>query len=371
MKTFSLLSQLPANTALASCSFVASVSDETGAWQQILPGKDFAAYDGRPDDVPGGKWRIDNASGERLAQLLNSRAAAGDELLFDYEHQTLLARQNGQKAPASGRANKFEWRPGEGLFAYLRYTPIARQHVKDKEYSLFSPVIIYDKATGQVNDIHSVALTNDPAIKGMASAALSFLTQPPENTMNKSKLALLFSVLGLTAPETTEDAQLIAALTSEDAIAALEGLKDKLSEAENKTTEIATLKAQVESGGDVDLAKFVPIDTYNGLVTEMAALKASNGTLTVDKVIEDAQKAGKFIAEAEIDYLTKLGEKDLSMLTSTLAARPVVAALTGKQTTEKPPIPQREKIAALTAEQEAVAKQLGISNEDYLAHLNQ
>lgn len=354
---------------LAACSFEINVDQP---WQQILPGQDFAAKDGRPENVPGNKWLINNESGQVLAAKLNARAEAGQKLLFDYEHQTLLTNENGQKAPASGRGQKFEWREGQGLFAQLKFTPVAKKHVDNGEYEFFSPVVMYDKATGQVLDLHSVALTNDPAVLGMqAVAALKQISNPPakDTTMNPI-LAAMLKALGLTIDESKEldQAALTALLDSDAAKTGMAALTAKLTEHGTQTTEIAALKANAATA--VDPAKYVPVATYDAVLTEMAALKANNESLTVEQTIEQAQKDGKFIASGEIEYLKSLGNTDIAALKSTLDGRPTVGAFTGKQTAEqKPDAQDNTGVAALTTDHKLVADQLGISHDDYAKQL--
>ncbi|WP_416305208.1 phage protease [Neptunicella sp. SCSIO 80796] len=357
---------------IAACSFEIQLDQP---WQQILPGTDFSAYDGRPIEIPGNKWRINDVSGALLAAKLNARADAGQRLLFDYDHQTLLSKENGQKAPASAWGKKFEWRKGHGLFAQLKFTPAARQHIKDEEYKFYSPVVMYNKTTGEVLDLHSAALTNDPGIKGMAEAAAlhnQFTNQPPENTpMNPIMLALL-NALGLSVDDPKQDlepAALKALLISDEAKAGLAALTAKVEEHGTQTTEIAALKAQVGSDGNAepDPAKFVPMETYSAVIAEMATLKANHDTITVAQLIEQAQDDGKFIAAAEIPFLTKMGNSDFAALKANLDGRASIAALSGqKQTTEqKPDAKDKTGVAALTADQKLIATQMGISHEDY------
>ena len=64
---------------------------------------------------------------------------------------------------------------------------------------------------------------------------------------------------------------------------------------------LAALKAQ--PGGQVDLAQFVPVATYNALVTQVAALTAQVDTTDAATLIKEARTAGKVVA-AEEEYLT-------------------------------------------------------------------
>ena len=362
---------------IAACSFEINLDQP---WQQILPGNDFAAYDGRPFEVPGNKWLINDETGAALSTQLNARAASGQRLLFDYDHQTLLAKENGQKAPASAWGEKFEWRPGQGLFAQLKFTPAAREHIKNDEYKFYSPVVMYNKATGQVVDLHSAALTNDPAVKGMAEAAAltnqpqSKQTKPTEPKPMNEALALLFGLLGIDV-DTSQDidaAALHAQLTKPDVKTKVAALKAQIEGAAESETKIAALTAQVEAGGTVDISKHVPVATYNAVVTELAALKADHESITVDQVIDQAQKDGKFISQAELSYLKDLGNSNMAALKTLIDSRPTIAALNGKQTTAvKPDAEDKTGVAALTADQKSIADQLGISHEDYAETLKQ
>ena len=360
---------------IAACSFEINLDQP---WQQILPGSDFAAYDGRPFEVPGNKWLINDETGAALSAQLNARAESGQRLLFDYDHQTLLAKENGQKAPASAWGEKFEWRPGQGLFAQLKFTPAAREHIKNDEYKFYSPVVMYDKTTGQVVDLHSAALTNDPAVKGMAEAAAltnqpqSKQTKPTEPTPMNEALALLFGLLGIDV-DTSQDidaAALHAQLTKPEVKTKVAALKAQIEGAADSETKIAALTAQVEAGSTVDISKHVPVATYNAIVTQLAALKADHEALTVDQVIDQAQKDGKFINQAELSYLKDLGNANMAALKSLIDSRPAVAAFDGKQTKDKTPDAEdKTGVAALTADQKLVADQLGISHEDFANEL--
>jgi phage I-like protein len=93
--------------------------------------------------------------------------------VVDYEHQTLLAAQNGHPAPAAGWFSKLEWRES-GLFAIdVEWTERATQMIEGGEYKYISPVFAYDKKTGKVLRLLHAALTNNPALDGMDAVAAS------------------------------------------------------------------------------------------------------------------------------------------------------------------------------------------------------
>lgn len=359
--------------AVAACSFSIDIEQP---WNQILPFGEFSARDGRPFETPNQVWRIDNENGRALAALLAEQTKEGEPLLFDYEHQTLNAAKNGQPAPASAFGEEYEWRDNKGLFVKPAFTEKARVHIKSREYTKFSPVIRYNKTTGDVLSLHSVALTNKPALAGMQAAAalsadttLTTVTTNPnktEKTMNEN-LAWLLSVLGLKGGESI--AACTEQLESDAASTALNALKNKLELAEQSEQKIADLTEKLNNVSNKhDLSKFVPVAIYNKVVEEMAALSESHQNVTVEQVIDDAKKQGKFIATAELSYLTELGNQDIAALKENLAMRPVIGALGGnKQTLEAGSKDAADAdVAALTEVERDVMKQLGMDEKTFL-----
>ncbi|BDA59746.1 phage protease [Shewanella xiamenensis] len=346
---------------------------------QALPDGYFAAVDGRPDDVPGGKWLMDAAAFAALKA--NTPHKAGD-LVIDYEHQTLNKEQNGQPAPASGWFNidDVQYRQGQGLFIKPRFTDNAIAYLNAKEYRYFSLVFGYDKATGRPQFIHSAALTNRPGVDGMlplaSLAALAALNtslnpdQPSQSTDTEELhvnplLKKILAALGVDVPEAA------TALTAEQEVAALSAL-DTLTTAANSVDglkqEVAALSAksqQVQSPA-IDLTKYVPIATVNALREQLVALTAENGVLTVEQTVKAAIDAGKAF-ECERQYLIDLGKQSMAALTANLGERVAIAALTAKQTTTVPD-PSKDKdtkLAALTADQIKLADSWGMSHADF------
>jgi len=339
---------------------VALALDLTAAhdgWQQLLPAGHFTAIDGRPFDVAGGQWFIDAATAERL---IARTAAAANDLVIDYEHQTLYSEQNGQPAPAAGWfKSEMEWREGSGLWIKPRWTPRALDFIKNGEYRYLSAVFPYDKQTGQPLALHSAALVNRPGIDGMqAVEALrgQMNLKPTETPAMNETLRKLLAQLGieLSDGDTLTDDQGAAALS------ALTALKAQATQTNTLEGEVAALKAQA---GSVDLSKYVPAVTYNALVTAHAALKAGTETESAERLIADARKEGKVLA-AEQDYLTQFAEQQgVAALKGLIDARPAVAALKGTQTEEKAPPASPQ--GGLTQEELAVCKATGISPEQF------
>ncbi|PHS84678.1 Mu-like prophage FluMu I protein [Aeromonas dhakensis] len=348
----------------------AQLTPQGDGWYQLLPVGPFKARDGRPFDVASGYWQLD---GQIAAALIARAKALGQDILIDYDHQTLKTDQNGQPAPAAGwyNSNEIEWREGQGLFIKPRWTERAAALVAAKEYRFLSAVFPYD-AQGRPLELRMTAITNDPGVVGMqALAALSALplktnqpgqlaTVPKERPMNEAMLALL-AKLGIQVEEGCE-------LTAEQGQAALSAL-DTLQSAAGKTASaeaaLAALKAQpVQQGGQIDLAKYVPVETYNALVTEVATLSAKVETTDATTLIKEARAQGKVVA-AEEEYLTAYAaQKGVAALKALLEPRPAIAALAASQTTQVT-LPEKKGDAVLSADDKYAADQLGISHEEF------
>nr|WP_254451468.1 phage protease [Shewanella sp. ISTPL2] len=334
-----------------------------------MPDGHFNAVDGRPEDVPGGRWLMDEVAFAALKA--NTPHQAGD-LVIDYEHQTLNKEQNGQPAPASGWFNidDVQYRQGVGLFIKPRFTDNAIAHLNAKEYRYFSLVFGYDKATGRPQFIHSAALTNRPGVDGMlplaSLAALATLNandlqSTPSEGLHVNPLILkLLAALGIEIAEGSEptEAQLNDALKRIDDLVKAAGSVDGLKQ------EVAALSAKSPS---IDLSQYVPAATVAALRTQLVALTAENGVLTVEQTVKAAIDEGKAF-ECERQYLIDLGKQSMAALTANLGERVAIAALTAKQTTTvDKPEKKDPQLAALTAEDKSVAAQMGLSLEQMAA----
>lgn len=146
-----------------------------GAAIRIIPAGYFRTKDGRPSGQIN-DWHLNAAIASALIATLT---LSGSSYVIDYEHQTLQKEKNGQPAPAAGWFKGLEWREGEGLFMKdIEWTDRARQMIGAGEYRYLSPVFRFNPDTGDVTAIHSVALTNDPALVGLTdlAAATAVLT---------------------------------------------------------------------------------------------------------------------------------------------------------------------------------------------------
>lgn len=170
---------------------------------RILPAGVFRSNDGRPAGLPG--WKID----ANIARQLIAETLARDDLAIDYDHQSLLAKQNGQPAPAAGWFKHLVWREGEGLFAVdVKWTDKARAMLSAGEYRFISPVFSFSAVTGQVERLFGAGLTNNPGLSGLTDLSQVAVntsqpvTAPRESSRGIEAFNQVFGPSGVFHPDT-------------------------------------------------------------------------------------------------------------------------------------------------------------------------
>lgn len=352
---------------------VLDMSAASDGWYQLLPAGRFRARDGRPFEVPAG-WLM---NAEIAARLIAGVRALNQDVLIDYEHNQLRKKEGltPDALAAAGwfNADEMQWREGAGLFIKPRWTPTAQEHVDKTEYRFLSAVFPFND-NGEPTELRMAALTNDPGVTGMQAIAALAADFFPTSSTNESKpmnehLRQLLARLGITVAEKEDvtDEQAVAALSAFDVIKGKAELHDGL------TAKVATLTAEISTAkaGAVDLTKYVPIDNYNALRTEMAALSADHSTVTLKQVLDDAETEGR-IFKSERGYYEQVGGQiGVAALSAQLASKQPIAALTAMQTTTTQTDTSKPKLAVLTAEQKASCHALGMSEPEYLSILNE
>lgn len=336
-------------TLLAVCSFEVQPKDGR---IQLLPYGEFRAVDGRPTDVPA--WYLTEENGHDVALLANS---SRNQLVVDYEHQTLYKEKNGQPAPAAGWMRWLEFTP-KGMFAEVEWTDKAAAAIAAKEYRYISAVFSYD-TKGYVTKIFHAALTNFPALDGMdevlAAASAQILKPETEHPMKE----LLQQLFGLSeAGEEELKAALSALLAAKPKEVALSA--DVFAQLAEKDSRIAALTAQ---NGKPDLTQYAPVSLVQELQNQVAALTAEREADKGGELITAALTAGKLLpAQKEWAEGVLKQPGGLAFLTGFIENAQPVAALSGTQTGGNSP---EERVAALTAEEERAAKMLGMTTEEF------
>lgn len=128
----------------------AKVGGEPPEWIQIFP---FGEYKTDHQESP---YLVDE---EAMDEIVASFAARGNDLVIDYEHQTL----DDVQAPAAGWIKELEARGEDGLWARVEWTTKAQEYLRSGEYRYDSPVFAIDKKSKRVTALLNLALTNWPA----------------------------------------------------------------------------------------------------------------------------------------------------------------------------------------------------------------
>jgi len=336
---------------LAACLFPLEGSGADQAIQ-LFPAGTFAAPDGALAGT--GPWLLT----ADIAQRLIAATGTKQNILIDYDHQSLLFTKNLEPLESAGTfaGADLEWREGVGLFATnVSWTAASKAHFAKDEYRFISPLFTYDAGTGEVTRLISVALTDNPAIKNMQAielAAASLLKQhsislpKKEESMNKELLALL----GLS--DDADDKAVLAAC------AALKQSSDKnsglIAQIETLTTEKEALAA---TSGQVDVSKYVPIEVVAELQTELAALSSSIDSDKVTQLINDNKSK---LPTPGLQAWA--GKQSLAALSAFLETAPEIAALSGMQSAGQEPddsIPNTQNIIAAASKYQQEEHQAG------------
>ena len=307
-------------------------------------GEQHYTKDGKED-----AFRFSPESADRVIREFHSRAR---DLVIDYEHQTLT----GGKAPAAGWISDLE-KTEKGLVAKVNYwTDAAADLLQKREYRYFSPTFLMSGK--EVTALHSVALTNHPAMHGVAALAAkdtAIINQPENpgetkgnNNMTKTELALR-KLLGDTALALSDE-------TDGQTAARIEALAEELPELREKKNiaeEVKKLLGVPETAGKDEILAALKAELEKTEKLEADAEEAKK-----DLVLSDALAKNKITA-AEKTVLAKL---DLATLNDLVKAKPENAAVPGA------PLPEPDKkkeAAALTDEEKKIALSMGLTEEEF------
>lgn len=336
------------DSAMDTKTFLAALSAAkvggTDGLIKIVPKGQFAPVDGRTDTGVA-HWTM-TAS---LAQQIIAAFDAGQtDLVVDYEHATLKAAETGQQNPAAGWISKYVWDDDRGLMGEVKWTQRAKDMIDSGEYRYLSPVLEYD-TLGNVRGLHSVALTNSPALDGMALAALSrqnSINPKQETSMNKEALIKL---LGLAAD--ADDKAIEAALAEAQEKLGGKTLAEALTEHKDEP--------QGGEGGNAEDGEVAELKAQVAALSKKVIAMEVGGTS--DGLIRAALSDGRLLPHQEASA-RQLAAKDPEAFKNLMEGSLKLAALSKTQTGGKG---AEGGEPALTPEEIEVAKQLGISAEDY------
>lgn len=171
---------------------------------RILPAGVFRTNDGsgRPANLSG--WIMNGTIAGKIIAGLVKR----DDVLIDYEHQSMRASDSGKPTPAAGWFKRVEWREGDGLYAVdVRWTDRAAAMIRAREYRYISPVFTFN-GLGEVLNIVSVGLVNTPALAGLTDLAAASAMLPRQRDTDRAIDAFnaAFGMVGVYHPDTSPHA---------------------------------------------------------------------------------------------------------------------------------------------------------------------
>ncbi|MEM7667518.1 MAG: phage protease [Pseudomonadota bacterium] len=304
-------------------------------WIMLIPA-------GPRSEARDGRWFANTNPDAVVAKFHESFTSKGVDMVVDYEDATETDPTSGH--PAAGWIDKVENREG-AIWGHVTWTEKASAMIAAREYRFISPVMWHHPETNEVQALDSAALTHNPALSMRALAHRQGgnpETKPGELTMTPEARKALCAKLGL-APE-----------ASDTAIAtAVEELQS------DKVKALASAEAP-------SLDKFVPRADHDKLKGDLETAQSRLSKIDEDAVegkVDAAIKAGK-IAPASRDYHVAACKADPAAFDAFIEGTPKLPVTEGSELDGKKP--DDKGTSELTAEDKAMCRDLGISEEDYV-----
>lgn len=227
------------------------------------------------------------------------------DIVIDYEHQTL----SGDRAPAAGWIKAIE-KTADGLVASVEWTDKAKEYLKAREYRYHSPVL--HVRDGRMYRLHSVALTNHPALHDYPALVANDTTPQTEEPMNEhlKKIAETLGVAVVALADGKPDEKSTA-----DAIAAK--CAETKTRAESVTAFLALHDAKNLDEMTLKIQGMVPAAEKTELLGRLAKIEA-------EKAVTKAFSDGKLI-EVQRKWAVEYASRDLAAFADFIAAAPKVA----------------------------------------------
>ncbi len=223
------------------------------------------------------------------------------------------------------------------LWGRVEWTSVGATLVAERAYRYLSPAFIFDAATGEILEIVCAGLTNTPNLELAALNA----AQPETCDMDKAVL----EALGLAATATA---------TAAEALVAINALKSEKAVALNAAQHPDPVQFVPRADHQLALNRITQFETEAKTRADAEAVAA----------VEAAIAEGK-IAPVSRDYhlATCRAEGGLQRFRDFAAAQPVIAPPSGL---DGKPLPKADS-KALSSEELAVCRQLGMTAEDFIA----
>lgn len=259
--------------------------------------------------------------------VANWKKIGGPELVVDYFHKTNDENAPNSERVAAGWMQQLEAR-ADGLWALIRWTEKARDHIRADELRCLSPEFALnglDPHSGkpQGPTLICAGLLTNPAFKEMPRVAANAVTDPaapnpavPEQAMTRAQIDAMLKAAGITLAATATDAEAAAALSkhvtdtaalkakADDEAKALKAKADadaaaalRAKEAAEATT--ATLKAELET----EKTERTKLDV------RLAQLEKTSKDAGINALLARAKAEGRITAAAAEKGVRELAEK--------------------------------------------------------------
>jgi phage I-like protein len=237
-----------------------------------------------------GDFTLDEKAAKALLAAFVKR---GVDLPVDYEHATLGGKYSAPdgRAPAAGWIKALRADPGVGIVATVEWTRDGAEYVASKEYRYLSPVVVVNDDDRAV-ELHSVALTNAPAIHRMSPVVNSGkgVTMAMSEMFDKARL-----MFGLGEDVTPDDVYkaavaLVEALAAELEAAGATGEKATAEGIAAALKKLVAMKVQTDKPDPVSETKSEP-EPAAALVSAVSELRAMKlNALVTDGKIDPAER---------------------------------------------------------------------------------
>lgn len=272
-------------------------------------------------------------------------------ILLDENHASVHAAPNGQPSPAAGWLSDFSF-TDQGLEAAVEWTPYGLDLFSKKAYRYVSPALFHTAQSasgvlGAVRGLHSVGLTNSPNLDLPA-------LNSQDHTMKLTAEQL--TALGLAADATDEQiaAKIVAVVQAQP-----KGVAPELGSVLSKIQD--TLAGLVAAKGSTGAA----VAAVAGNAT---AEPSEAHSIAVNAVVDAAITAGKVAPGSKAAFVKQGGTtlESLKLLQELIASLPVLVATNAGGLGTGGGGNGGSGASKLTPEQQAICKDLGVSEAEFL-----
>lgn len=243
---------------------------------------------------------------DRIISEFNRRAK---DIVIDYEHQSI----QGSEAPAAGWISALK-KNAEGLIAIVKnWTDKGADYLSKGEYRYFSPVIF--RQNGMMRSLHSVALTNHPAIHGLDALVASDVLNTsspihqPKGTTNMDPLRQIAAVFNVPAPETSDgEPAFIAALLETCRTFAATAAQAETFLRENNCPDFDSMMVKIKG--------MIPAETHAELTEKLRQYEA-------EKAVEQAF-ADRKLTEVQRPWALRYAQENLTAFSDFIAKSPAI-----------------------------------------------